>query len=152
MIGSSDYGDWEVPESTVSQLETHGVIPVRVWRPKNQESKWYRFQCEASRPETQGEPRFQFKFKGKKNWYPSSIIRQEEVLSIQEVSPFVLFRPPTVWMRSMHIRESNQLYSLLIQMLIWKHPHRCRVSRITFGLISRHSGPVTLTHKMYHNN
>lgn len=45
---SHTYGGREVPRSAFSKLvkqESCGIVPSRLWRSENQESKWYKFVC-----------------------------------------------------------------------------------------------------------
>lgn len=66
----------------------------------------------ARRLETKEEPMFLFESEaGKKK--PSSKGRQEESPFISgRVSHFVLFKPPSDWIKSTHFRKENQLYSV----------------------------------------
>ena len=52
------------------------------------------------------------------------------------VSPFVLFRPSTDWMRPTHIREGSLLYCLPIQMLILSKNRITDTPRIMFDQMS----------------
>lgn len=68
----------------------------------------------ASRLKTQEEPIFSSTPKaGKKPTSQLKAVRQDEFPSMHgKVSLFVLFRPPTDWMRPTHIRKGNMLYSV----------------------------------------
>ena len=88
------------------EAEPSGSVLVQVQRPKNQESWWCGSGLKAYRFEIRGK-------KKKSQCSSSKAGRQEEFSPAQErVSLFILVKPSTEWMRSIHIRKGNLLYSV----------------------------------------
>lgn len=116
VIGSGDYGGWQVPRSAdlaLWRLRRADVAPVlKASRLKPQ--KKLIFQLESS-------DRKRHKTKPPKHCPSLKAVRREEsFLPWRRIRPFVLFRPPTRdEAPPPHIREVNSaLLSQLIQMLI----------------------------------
>lgn len=77
--------------------------------------------------------------------------RLENGLLLKRGQSFVLFRPSSDWMMSMHIIKCNLLYSKSTYLNVSLIPkHLTETPRITFDQISGHTGPDTLTHKINH--